>query len=807
MSMMGDTLRLDLTYAIRAWRRQPWTTAAAVFALALGIGANTTVFSFVSGVLLRPLPYADPDRLVMTWQDRSANGGPAREVFSPGLFIDWSTRASALTGLSAVRNWSPNFTGRDLSGSDDPERLTGAAVSGPYFTTLGVPPLYGRVLTLDDDKVGAPPVVVISHALWRRRFAASPTAVGATIALDGAAAEIIGVMPETFRGAVVDAEIWGPIKIDPANAPRGLLMLRGIARLAPNVTLAQAQSAMSMLQTQLQAEDPELDGARARLVTLRDDVVGPARRVLMVLAGSVAMVLLIACANVASLLMARATQRRAEMSVRAALGADRGRLIRQLLIETGVLAAAGSVAGLAIAYGGVQLLIAAAPPQSPRIADVRLDGVVLLFTAAITIVSALVAGLAPALSASRVTLVSGLREGARETRGFSRSRALLVMAEVAAAMTLVVGAGLFVRSLVELQHVDLGFAPDRLLTASVSPPRGAYRGDDAIRDLFDRMVARAAALPGVEAASITSVLPLSGMQINFSFRIDGRPRGRSINDEPVASFRSVSQNFFSTMGMRGLAGRGFTMDDRAGADMVAVVNQALVKRYWNGVPPIGARIGINGNEATIVGMVADVHHTGPASTPDGEMYVPYVQLGARQGWIVLRTSGDPSTVIAGLRRAMRDVDPNLPLARITSMASLAADSVAEPRFLATLLTWFSSVATLLALMGVYSLLAFSVSQRVKEIGVRMALGATRVSVVWLILRQSMTVVCAGVAIGAATAYALSQLVRSMLFAVQPGDPITTVVMAVLVIVASLIASVIPAQRAAGIHPVVALREE
>jgi putative ABC transport system permease protein len=802
-----DAIRLDLAYALRTWRRQPGTTAAAVLALTLGIGANTLVFSFVSGVLLRPLPYSDPDRLVMAWQDRSARGGPAREVISPGLFVDWSTRASALTGVTAVRVWSPNFTGIDATGNDEPERLAGATVTGAYFSTLGVAPAYGRTFTDEDDRYGADTRVVLAYRLWQRRFAADPGIVGRTIQLDGQPAEIIGVMPESFRGAIVDADIWNTMRIDPASAPRGMVMLRAFGRLAPGVSLDQAQAAMSGLQVQLQQEDPELEGARAWLVRMQDDLVGPVRPMLLVLAGSVAMVLLIACANVTSMLMARASDRRVEMSLRVALGADRGRLVRQLLAESGVLAAAGCVAGLAIAYFGVRALVAAAPPGSPRLQDVRLDGLVLAFTAGITVLAAIVAGLAPALAASRATLAAGLREGARETRGLSRSRSWLVAGEVAAAMTLVVGAGLFVRTLIDLQHVDLGFQPDRLLTASVSPPRGTYRGDDAIRTLFDRMIAGAAAVPGVESASMTSVLPLSGMQIDFNFRIEGRPPGRTPDEEPVASFRSVGRDFFATMGIKVLEGRGFTADDRAGAAMVAVANQALVQRYWNGVAPIGAHIGINGYPATIVGMVADVHHMGPAATPDGEMYVPYVQLAPRQGWLVVRTRSDPGALAGPLRQAMREVDPNLPLARVEPMSSLVDDSIAQARFLATLLSWFSGVAAVLALMGVYGLLAFSVSRRVREIGVRMALGASRPSVVWLVLRQSLAVVLVGIVLGGLAAIALSQVARSLLFGVRPGDPATVVTMAGVIVVASLVASYLPARRAAGIDPAVALRDE
>lgn len=802
-----DSLRLDLSYALRAWRRQPGTTAAAILALALGIGANTTVFSFVSGVLLKPLAYRDPDTLVMVWQDRSATGGSAREVISPGLFVDWSTRATALEGVAAIRNWGPNLTGRDGSGNDEPERLSGATVSGAYFATLGIAPEIGRTLTPDDDRPGASTVVVLSNRLWHRRFAADPAVVGRSIQLDGQSVEVVGVMPAPFRGAVVDAEIWNALRVDPANAPRGLIMLRALGRLAPGVSFEQAHAAMATLQSQLQQEDPELIGAQARLVRLHDDMVGPVRPVLLVLAGSVAMVLLIACANVASILMARALQRRGELAVRVALGADRRRLIRQLLVESAVLAVAGSLCGLALAVVGVRALIAVAPPASPRLQDVHLDASVLVFTAVIAALAAVVAGLMPAMTASRASLTLGLKEGAREVPGLTRSRALVVVLEVAAAMTLVVGAGLFVRSLIGLQRVDLGFQPDRLLTASVSPPRGVYRSEDAVRVLFDRMATRAAGLPGVESATLTSVLPLSGMQINFSFRIEGRPPGRTPGEEPVASFRSVGQGFFPTMGMHLVEGRGFSVDDHEGAPVVVVVNQSLVRRYWNGVSPLGARVGINGYQATVVGIVADVRHAGPAATPEGEMYVPYAQLGARSGWLVLRTTGDPALLVPALRTAMREIDPNLPLATMRPMSALVAGSVAQPQFLAVLLTGFSAVATVLALMGVYGLLAFSVSQRVREIGLRMALGASRASVVGLILRQSLAVVLTGVVVGAVAGAALSQVMKSLLFGIPPGDPATVAGMAALVVAASLLASWLPALRASRIDPVVALRDD
>lgn len=801
-----DRLRLDIVYALRGWRRYPGPTAAAILALTLGIGANSTVFSFVSGVLLRQLPYSDPGRLVMMWQDQSAHGGPARELISPGLFIDWSKRATAVTNVSALRGWSPTLTGAGTLGNDAAERLTGATVSGAFFTALGTSPQLGRTFTNADDQPGAPQVVVIGGGLWQRRFGGDPSVIGRSIQLDGQSAQIIGVMPADFRGAVIDAEIWNTLRIDPADAPRGLIMLRAIGRLAPGVTLAQAQSSMNTLQSQLQRDDDELTGQQARLVGLKDDIVGPVRTPLLILAAGVAMVLLIACANVTSILMARASERRAEMAVRVALGADRGRLVSQLLAESGVLALAGCVFGLAVAYFGVRLLKTGAPPQGLRFDDISLDARTVMFTAGIAIVSALLAGIVPALSASRTRITSGLHEGARgDTRAMARSRRGIVAAEVAAAMTLLVGAGLFVRTLVNLQNVDLGFQPDKLMTASISPPRGSYVMPESIRGLFDTTLARMSRVPGVENAAITSVLPLSGMQINFNFRISGRPPGASPRDNPVASFRSVSPNYFQTMGMRIVEGRGLNADDRAGAPMAVVVNQALVRKYWPGQSPIGAKLGVIGNEATVVGVVADIHHAGPAAIPDGEAYATYAQLPARSGWLVVRTTGDPATVATPLRVAMRDVDPNLPLALVRSMPSLVASSVAQPRFLASILTGFSGVAVVLAVMGVYGLLSFSVSQRSREIGVRMALGARPGAVVWLVLRESLLIVMAGALVGAVGGGLLSSVARSLLFGIAPGDPRTIAYLSAGMVAVSLVASYLPARRAAGIDPVVALR--
>jgi len=802
-----DSLRLDLTYALRAWRRYPATTLAAILAFALGIGATTTVFSAVSAVLLKPLPYHEPGDLVMLWQDRSGRGGSAREVISPGLFLDWAARATAVQDVAVVRGWGPNFTGRSGAHSDEPERLTGASVSGAYFTTLGVAPALGRALAADDDRPGTPTRVVLSHRLWERRFAADPAIVGQTIQIDGQAVDVIGVMPASFRGAVIDADIWNALRIDPGNAPRGMIFLRTIARLAPQVSLAQAQASFDTLQQQILTEDPELEGARARVVSLHADLVGPIRPVLLVLAACVGMVLLIACANVASILLARAVHRRAEVSVRLALGADRRRLIRQMLVESALLAAVGTVAGVALAAAGIAVLVALAPASVPRLQEIRLDPAVLSFAAGIAVLSALIAGLAPALGATRAAAMDGMREGGREVHGTGGLRRALVVAEVAVAMTLVIGAGLFVQSLIRLQAVDLGFRPAGLLVASIAPPRGTYQGPDAIRDLFDRTLTRASNLGGVESAALTSMLPLSGGDINLSFDIEGRPAPRTPGEAPVASYRAVSTTYFDTMGMSMQSGRSLNADDRAGMPSVAVINEALARRYWEGTSPLGARLLMSGEPMTVVGVVADVRHVGPATAADGELYVPYTQVPPRSATLVLRTAGDPAALGPSLRAMMREVDPMLPLGTVRPMATLVADRIAQPRFLATLLTWFASVAAILAVMGVYGLLAFSVTQRTREIGVRMALGAGRAAVIGTVVRQSLVVVGAGIVIGAAAGAALSQTVQSQLFAVEAGDPVTIVSMALLMLTASAVASYFPARRASRVDPVVALRND
>ena len=797
-----DMFLRDVRLALRSWRRAPASIAAALVALALGIGAAVATFSVVSGVLLRPLPYQNPDRLVMVWQDLRARGGPARDWISPGLFIEWRRRATLFERLAAIRGWGPNLTG-----IPEPELLRGAAVSSDYFLGLGVAPALGRLFTDADDRPAAPSVAIISDALWKRLFNGDPSLVGRTIQLDGQATTVIGVMPPAFEPPLVEADIWTPIRIDPANAPRGIVVLRVIGRLRPGVGLPQAEAEMASISRALEHEDTEWERARAAVVPLHEEIVGGVRQPLQLLSVAVLIVLALACANVSSLQLARATERAREIALEIALGAGRARIVRQLLTESLVLAGAAGMAGAALAWWSVRILVALAPASAPRLRDVATDPQVLALAIAATLLSAVAAGGAPAVAVLRTPLSARLREGAREATGGSFARALLVAAQIAAALVLVVGAALLVRTLVSLQRVDLGFRPDHLLTARLVPPRTQYPDVTARRRLFERIVERAHSLPGVTSAAVTNMLPLSGGEMNLSFDIEGRPPAPAGAQPPVAAARIVSPSYTSTMGMHLIAGRNLAASDTERAPGVVVINETMARHYWPGQSPLGARLDIGPLAATVAGVVSDVHHRGPGSAPGPEMYIPLEQFNTGQAVLVLRTATDPAQTTAALRSVMKEIDPALPLANVATMDTLVARSVSQPRFLAVLLTAFASLAVLLALVGVYGLLSFSVSRRVRELGVRMALGAGRARVLRLVLRQSAAIVLGGVAAGTALSVLLSRLLRTLLFGVSASDPSTLAAAAAAIAVCALAASLPPAIRASNVDPVVALREE
>lgn len=797
-----DALRNDLRHALRTWRRAKGAIAAAILALALGIGANTTIFTVVSALLLKSLPYREPERLVMVWQDSRNEGRSARDWVSPGLFVEWARRSTTLEHFAAVRGWQPNLTA-----VTEPERLRGALVSASYFDAAGIPAAVGRPFSTSDDRPGAAPVVVLSHGLWSRRFGSQPSIVGQTVMLDGTATEVIGVMPQAFRGPILDVDLWAPIRIDPAAAPRGLVILRVLAKLTPGASLDQARAEMTTIAGQLQREDVEWERLRVAVVPLHEDLVGDVKPVLLVLAGAVALVLLIACANVASLLLARASERRREITIRVALGASRSRIVRQVMAESLLLAAIGGILGSLMAYWGVQALVALAPPSVPRAQEIRLDGTVLLFTAALTFTSAWLAGLVPAISSPRVELTHALREGGRESTGGHRLRSGLVLFEVTVAMTLVIGAGLLFRSLAALQSVDLGFEPDGVLTASISPPRAAYREDEALQQLYTQILTKAAHTNGIAAVAIVSVLPLSGMIVNMNFGIEGREEPRAPGDAPIAGFRTISPAYFAVMGMRIVEGRVFTDSDGEGSARVVIVNRTLAQRYWPGASPIGKRLMVERDEATIVGVVNDVHHAGPAAPPQAELYLPYVQASPRAVWIVARSDRHGPALASSIRSAIASIDRNLPVAQVAPLTVLLGRSLAQPRFVTMLLTGFAVIATSLAVVGIYSVLSLSVRRRTREIGVRIALGATPTAVMAMVLRRSLLLAGGGIVLGAALGAGLSRFLGTLLYEIRPGDPITILGMAVLITVAAIAASLAPARRASLIDPIAALREE
>ena len=792
----------ELRFVVRGWRRRPGAIFIALLSLATAVAAATAVFSIVSGVLLRPLPYRDPERLVMVWQDMRARGGQERDWISPGLFVEWQQRVTLLDHLAAIRGWQPTLTGED-----EPERLRGAAVSHTYFEALGATAALGRTLSAEDDRPGSAAVVVLGHGLWLRRFGGDAGVLNRTILLDGQPSTVIGVMPPSFRPAIVEAEAWSPIRINPAAAPRGLVVLRVLARLRSPATLAQAREEMNRIATDLAAEDAEWERARTSLVPLHEDMVGAVRLPLIVLAAAVGAVILIASANLANLLLAQTIERGREMTVRTAIGASRWQILRPLLAETLLLGMVAVAAGEMLGWWALRALVAIAPASAPRLQDVEIDGVLLTAVGAGAVAVTALAGLAPAAVVRRLALGSALRVGGREAGGSGRLRSALVIFEVALAMILVVVATLLSRTLIAMQSVDLGFEPAGVLSASLQPSRGTYGDPASVRELLTSILARAREIPGVEGAAFVSMLPLSGGEIRIDFLIPGRPGGSGPGESPVAAMRFVSPGYFRTMRMRLVKGRELTDQDHARAPAAVVVNEALARQYWPGEDPVGRKVDVDMTDATIVGVVADVHHTGPAGSAGAEMYLPYTQFITRGGWLVLRTSGSPAALSPSLRQVVRQVDANLPLSSIAPMSQLLDRTISQARFLATLLGGFAALAVLLTLFGIYSVLSFSVSRRTREIGVRIAVGAGHRTVLAMILRQSVSIVMVGIAAGVMLAAAVARLIRTLLFGVGPADAASYIGMAALITAAALVASYVPARRAARVDPLVALRED
>ncbi len=798
------TLAQDLRYALRMLARLPGFTAVAVLTLALGLGANVAIFTVVHALLLTPLPYANPERLVMVWQDVRARGGPADEWATPGNYVDWRLQENLFAGVAIITNWRPA-----LLGDSEPEPLLGERVSHEYFGVLGVRPAPGRDFRAEDDVPGAARVVIIGEGLWKRRFGADPAAVGRRITLSGEAHEIIGVAPASFRPIVASAaEIWRPRQLNTANPNRGAVTLRAVARVRDGLTLEQAQAAASALARQLESTHPEYNEKVGFLLQpLHQRVVGDFRKGLLALAGAVAFVLLIACANIANLMLARGSGRSRELGIRAALGAGRRRVVRQLLTESLALSWIGGIAGMLLAVWAVDALVAIAPASAPRVGEIRLAWPVFGYAAALSTITGILFGIAPAMQASRGDLTQALKEGARGSAG-GRGRALrhgLIAAEVALALVLLTGSGLLLRTFVRLQQADLGFDPQNVLVGGINPPRTTYDTAERRRAFYDQVLERIAALPGVEKAALASVLPLSGDN-DTDFRIEGRAGPRTPSEAPVTWYRLVSAGYFEAMGMTLKRGRTFPAGEAAPS---VVVNETMASRYFPGEDPIGRRIRFDERSPwlTIVGIVRDAKTRGAAGSPRVETFLPYWQVSEPGTFAILKTRSDPAALAAPLRQAIASIDRTVPVIGVTTLSAMVSDSIAQPRFFALLGAGLAALALVLAAIGIYGVMAYAVAQRTTEIGVRIALGARRGEVFRLILRDGLTITAAGVVLGVAGSLLVARTLATLLFRVAPWDPVTLGSTAAILVAVATLACVLPARRATRVDPVEALRAE
>jgi putative ABC transport system permease protein len=801
----------DVRYAFRSLRRSPGLTVAALLALGLGVGATAAIYTVIDAVLIEPLPYPEPDELVVLL-DANPEAGFPRFSSSPPNYADWKEQQTTFDALAA-------FSRSNLVLNDpgvEPERIDGASMSHELLPLLGVEPLHGRVFRPEEDVPGAEPVAILGHDLFRRRFGGDPGVVGTTTRIGGEDHRIVGVMPEGFSYPP-GAELFVPLALEIDPNQRGAHYIAVLGRIEDGVSFDEAQAEIQAIAARLEAEYPDANtGWTVNLVRSHDLMVENVRPVLRVLAWAVVAVLLVVCANVANLLLVRASRREREMAVRTALGAGRGRLAVQLLTETAVLALGGGLLGLLFGLWGTRALVAMNADDIPRSAEIGLDPSVFLFTLAVALGAGLVAGLAPVLHASRGNLQGSLKEGTSAAGEGSRARWVrrgLVLAELGFAVVLLIAAGLLIRSLVEMSGVSPGFEPEGAMTAQLSLPEAAYPDDAARVDFYRRLNERLDAIPGVTTAGIGFPLPMGRGNFFLAYSVQGRPVPAP-QDFASSGIRMVRPGYLDAMGIPLLAGRRFTDRDRADQPRVAIVSQALVDREWPGGDPLGERITFNGPDAApeewmeVVGVVGSVRHRELASDPDVEIYVPMDQAPfTNAAAIVLRTDGDPETLAEPIRQAVRAIDPSLPVYGLGTLEDVVAGSMAGERFSATLLGVFAGLALVLASLGVYGVLSYAVAQRTREMGLRMALGAERDGVLKLVLRQGMGLVVIGIGAGIVVALFATRFLRSMLYEVEAFDPLTYVAVPVALALVGLLATLIPALRATKVDPLVALKSE
>jgi predicted permease len=804
-----DILRQDLAYALRRLAHAPGFNFVAVATLALGIGANSAIFSVIDAVLLRPLPFPEPDRLVMvsqTWE-----GEPS--VYSPQNFLDLAATARSFESLAAFTGGGITLTGRGA-----PARIEGSAVSASFFDVLRARPVRGRGFLPEENEPGRNKVVVLSHALWRSRFGGDPALVGQTVDLNRQPHVVVGIAPPDFSYPEGN-ELWTPLEYDGVfrSHSRGAWYLTVIGRLKPGVTVEGARGEVETVAARLARQYPDQnEGVGATVRSLHQALVGPSRMALLVLLGAVGLVLLIACVNVANLLLARAAARETELALRAALGAGRRRLVRQLLTESLVLAVLGGVAGVLLASASLGPLLALQPEGVPRLAEVRIDRSVMAFAAALSVLTGLLFGLFPAWHATATSTAQTLREGSRGLLAGpdQRLRGGLVVAQIALAMTLLAGAGLLLRSFDRLRRVDPGFRADSALTFRLSLPESAYELEGRRTAFFQDLLARLEALPGVRSAGAVMGLPLGGLNFTLSFEVLGRPKVPPAQ-QPSMQVRVATPGYLETMGIPIVRGRGLQPSDTASAPSVVVLSEAAVRRFFPGEDPLGKRIvvgwrrpeGLPPAGGEVVGIVGDVKELGLDQQDPPEVYIPHAQLPTNAMDVVLRTSVDPLSMTRSVAAVVASVDPELPVARLQTLDDVVARSVSEPRFYMLLLGAFAVMAVSLAALGIFGVMSYAVVQRRREIGIRVALGAHPRDVLGMVLRQALLLAVSGVGLGLLGTVAFSRVIASLLFRLSPTDPATLAAVAAVLMAVAFVASYLPARRATRVDPLTALRSE
>ena len=808
----------DVRYAFRMLLKRPGFTVIVVLTLALGIGANTTIFSAIDAVLLNPLPYKDPDRLMVVWETNKQLGPEMwdRNEAAIGNFLDWRSRNQIFDQLGALFDTSMNLTG-----AGEPQRIQICVVTTNFFQVLGVQPMLGRSFVPESETPGSPFTAIISHELWQRQFGSDPNVINKSLTLNAHQVTVIGVMPPGFElqfPITRHVDMWVPFVIDvadPGYHDRSNNFLYTVGRLKQGVSQQQAQTEMNLIAGQLQQQYPESNAEKGvRVVPLHKQLVGNVESYLYMLFAAVGFLLLIACANVAGLLLARVTARHREVAIRIAVGASRWRLIRQLLTESVILSVLSGLLGLLLAYGGVKLLVSLTPSEVPRLHEIGLHVPVFLWTLAISVVTGVLFGLAPAVQASRPDLNTALKESSGRNPGSfqgSGLRNLLVVSEVAVALLLLVGAGLMTKSFLRLQQVDPGFDATNVVSMNLALPTSKYR-EQKLLTFYDQLFERLKNLPGVKSVAAINPLPLGNSNVSTRFIVEGAPFV-ALADRPFAGTRVVTPDYFQTMSIPQLKGRSFTEQDREKTPNVIIVNEALASRYWPNQDPIGKRLGFFEEDPSkqewreIVGVVGNVRSKALEIEVMPEAYFPFRQVPENFMNLVVRTTSDPVSMVPAIRSQVLSVDKDQPVSDIMTMEQRVAKSVAAKRFVMSLLGAFSILALGLAAVGIYGMMAYLVTQRTQEIGVRMALGAQNLDVLRLVVGKGLVLAVIGTTIGLVASLALTRLMRSLLFEVTPTDWLTFVVVSAVLLAVALLACYIPARRATKVDPLVALRYE